>query len=124
MNHYLSRMKPSLSVLAGLLCLSVACSNPGKSGTETSKKPEYDKGSADAKPIVPGTPDAAGTQIILSFKTLAGLKNITGYVVDGIDQHGFKNIDSNGHYAFFSMKPGRYDIILEAQKTGDAFQVA
>lgn len=117
MKYYLHRMKQSFG-LAAWISISVACSNPGKSGDgETSKASDEPKQSADAKPVV-GTPDPAGTRIVVSFKNLAGLKSIAGYVVDGVDQHGFKAIDSN-HYAFFSMKPGRYDFIVEGQRAGD-----
>lgn len=118
MKYYLHRMKQSFG-LAALISISAACSNPGKSGGDEPPQTQDDsKTSADAKPIVATPPDAAGSRIVVSFKNLSGLKNIAGYVVDGVDQHGFKAIDST-HYAFFSMKPGRYDIIVEGQKPGD-----
>jgi hypothetical protein len=111
-------MKQSFG-LAAWISISVACSNPGKSGGgETSKASDEPRQSEDAKPISGTPPDATGSRIVVSFKSLAGLKTIAGYVVDGVDQHGFKAIDSE-HYAFFSMKPGRYDFIVEAQRAGD-----
>lgn len=118
MKHYLHHMQQAIR-LALAIGLSVACSNPGKSGgTDTPKASGENKQSEDARPIAPNPTDASGTRIVMSFKNLAALKNITGYVVDGVDQHGFKSIDS-ARYAFFSMKPGRYDIIVEGQRAGD-----
>jgi hypothetical protein len=118
MKHYLRRMKQGLG-LAALISLSVACSNPGKSGSgETPKATEPPKQSDDARPIRSNYPDGSGTRIVLSFKSLTGLKNLAGYVVDGVDQHGFKAIENN-RYAFFSMKPGRYDFVIEGQRAGD-----
>ncbi len=117
MKYYLHRMKQSFGLAVGI-SMAVACSNPGKSGGgETPKVSEDPKQSADAKPIV-GNPDPTGARIVVSFKNLSGMKSIAGYVVDGIDQHGFKAIDSD-HYAFFSLKPGRYDFIIEGQRAGD-----
>jgi hypothetical protein len=116
MKHYLQRIKQSLG-LAAWISLSVACSNPGKSGGETPQA-EPPKKSEDAKPVVGNPTDATGTRIILSFRNSAGLKNITGYVVGAVDQHGFKPIDAD-HFAFFSLKPGRYDFILEGQRAPD-----
>ncbi|HYX39649.1 MAG TPA: hypothetical protein VE954_41655 [Oligoflexus sp.] len=117
MKYYLRRMKQGFS-LAVIISMGVACSNPGKSGGETPKVVEEPKQSADAKPIVAAPTDTTGARIVISIKNLAGLKSVSGYVVDGVDQHGFKAIDS-GHYAFFSMKPGRYDFVVEGQKGGD-----
>lgn len=118
MKHYLRGMKQGLG-LAAWICFSIACSNPGKSGSgDTPKAPDQPKQSEDARPISTNPPDASGTRIVLSFKSLTGLKNIAGYVVDGVDQHGFKAIE-NDRYAFFSMKPGRYDFIIEGQRAGD-----
>ncbi|WP_141732257.1 carboxypeptidase-like regulatory domain-containing protein [Oligoflexus tunisiensis] len=116
MKHYLHRMKQSFG-LAAWICASAACSNPGKSGGETPKA-DPPRQSEDAKPVVGNPTDAAGTRIILSFRNPAGLKNITGYVVGAVDQHGFKAIDAE-HFAFFSLKPGRYDFIVEGQRAGD-----
>ncbi|HET9238986.1 MAG TPA: hypothetical protein VFO10_17140 [Oligoflexus sp.] len=118
MKYYLRGMKQGLS-LAAWISFSVACSNPGKSGGgEAPKAPDQPKQSEDARPVNNNPPDASGTRIVLAFKSLAGLKNIAGYIVDGVDQHGFKPID-NDRYAFFSMKPGRYDFIIEGQRAGD-----
>jgi hypothetical protein len=110
-------MKQSFG-LAAWISISVACSNPGKSGSgDSPKASDEPKQSADAKPVT-GTPDPTGARIVVSFKNIAGLKSIAGYVVDGVDQHGFKAIE-NGHYAFFSLKPGRYDFIVEGLRAGE-----
>jgi len=118
MKYYLRRMKQGLS-LAAWISLSIACSNPGKSaGGETPKAPDQPKQSEDARPVISNPPDASAARIVLSLKGLAGLKNLAGYIVDGVDQHGFKAIE-NDRYAFFSMKPGRYDFIIEGQRAND-----
>jgi hypothetical protein len=112
------RKKSSFVSAVSLSLWLVACSNPGKEGDTTPTSPGTD--SSDARPIAPSpsVSEPTATQVVLNLKNLAGLKNISGYVIDSIDQHGFKAID-NGRFAFFTMKPGRYDIIIEAQKAGD-----
>ncbi len=120
MKHYQKSLKRGLSLLALTTGLSPACSNPGKSSSPQDPDPQVQiKESADAKPIVPAKPEAA-PRIVMSFKSASGLKNISGYVVNAIDEHAFKPvIDSPGRYALNSMKAGRFDIIIEAQKASD-----
>lgn len=119
MKSCLWRMKCS-AAFAALLGFSAACSNPGKSDpSESVPNAEENQSAADAnKPIIGTPPDSVSSKIVLSFKSSAGLKNISGYVIGEVDQHGFKATDS-AHYAFFTMKPGRYDLIIEAQKPAE-----
>ena len=119
-NSHQYLMKLGSGLVTMLTSLLLACSNPGKSGsTEPPKATELNTSNADAKPATPIQAET-GSRIIVNFKNPAGLKNVNGYVVDAIDEHGFKAVaNTSGRYALFSMKPGRYDVIFEGQRASD-----
>ncbi len=119
-NSYQFLTKLGFGLVTMLTSLLLACSNPGKSGsTDTPKAPELNRSNADAKPVAPIQAET-GSRIIVTFKNPTELKNLSGYVVDASDEHGFKAVEgSSGRYALYSMKPGRYDVIFAGQRAND-----